>query len=278
VDPTTPGAALAELLARIGAAAAGTVELTAGELQRWPDAVVTAFKAQRLLLPTAPGETATCPGCERACVMPVEWAARGSKGRRPFIVCDKRDDIERVPLDELALVRWLTGMHTLADAVAALLAGDAAAAAVTDAGRWRVGRVTGGRAAGTAHLGCEAGRPVVMVAGHTIDAELLLSLRDGRMALDVRRLAQCADQPLEGGTAAESPSQRRARLLARKSELRRQGVTAFNKRLAAEEGISLSMLKKILAREQVTDKPPADAIGAIAAWAKGDPPLRKRKR
>jgi hypothetical protein len=69
-----------------------------------------------LLLPAEPASALICDGCERNCVMPVQVApATAAQPGRAFIVCDKRDDIGRVPVDLVRLRRWIFSLPVLAD-------------------------------------------------------------------------------------------------------------------------------------------------------------------
>jgi hypothetical protein len=273
--PTSAEGAVAELLARIGAAGGALVEVTEAELGLWPPDAVSALKAGLLLMPAKPGDTVICPGCERACAMPVHWAARGASGPAPFVVCDKRDDITRVPLDGGLVKRWRSGEATLAEALAILLAGADTTLVSNGPEGWRVGVVTGGRERTAVHVRVEKGRCVLAVAGHQVDVALALAVRGGRLALDMRSLATCADQPAIGAKGVETPQMRTARLLARKAELLRQGEKAFIRRLAEEEGLSPSMIKRILGRG-VADEKPARAADEVPAWARSVLPSKRR--
>src|SRR5262245_20321897 len=102
----TPEAALVELLARVGAENGGAVLVSDEELSQWPAPAVTALKAQRLLAKARPDSSVICPGCERACVMPVHTFPRASGAAASFIVCDKRSDINRVPVSVERLTQW----------------------------------------------------------------------------------------------------------------------------------------------------------------------------
>jgi len=69
-----------------------------------------------LLQPGEPASALICDGCERNCVMPVNVApATAAQPGRAFIVCDKRDDIGRVPVDFARLRRWIFSLPVLAD-------------------------------------------------------------------------------------------------------------------------------------------------------------------
>jgi hypothetical protein len=102
----TPSDALAELLARVGASAGQPVFIGAEELSEWPAAAVAAMKAQKLLVRARPAASVVCPGCEHACTMPVHVLPTPLVSARAFVVCDKRDDINRVNVPIAQLEQW----------------------------------------------------------------------------------------------------------------------------------------------------------------------------
>lgn len=278
--PVTPADALTEVLARVGAATDGLVVLGALELQQWPADAVAALKGHGVLRRAKPGDTAACPGCERACVMPVLQRVRAGGSAAHFIACDKRDDISRVPLAEEHLERWRVDGRTLGDALAVLLGGSACQPVPSQAGLLRLGHVTGQAGRDVAHLRLDGqGRVFVDVAGHALDLGLVLALKGGRLVLDTRYLARCVDAPAAGAALhAETPEQRTQRLAARRTALKQQGVKAFLGVISREEGVSVSMVKKILGRAVRPTEAPVPAWAASLASWQGVPPASKRKR
>lgn len=261
--PLTPAAALAELLARLGAAPARAVALSGDELGNWPADAVAAMKVHGVLRPIKPGNTAVCPGCEQACVMPAQQRLQAGHKAALFIVCDKPEDIGRVPLSAGHLERWRVDGQTLGDALAGLLGASECQAARDSRQAWRLGAVAGRTDKAAVHLQFDdEGRALLDVAGHALELGLLLAVHGERLVLDARQLARCVDAPAHGaGPAAETAEQRTDRLLARRAALQKKGVKAFLRVLAQEEDVSVSMVKKILGRTT----PDADA--ALPAWA-----------
>ena len=102
----TPQDALIELLTRVGALNGAAVLVSAEELSQWPAAAVAAMKSQKLLARARPAVSVVCPGCERECVMPVHTLPTEPRDPASFIVCDKRDDINRVPVSAKRLMQW----------------------------------------------------------------------------------------------------------------------------------------------------------------------------
>ncbi|OIN91396.1 MAG: hypothetical protein AUJ20_11270 [Comamonadaceae bacterium CG1_02_60_18] len=111
-------AALIELLARVGAQG-GAVLVTAAELAQWPAPAAAALKKQKLLTRASPAASAVCPGCANECVMPVHTLARADGTAASFIVCDKRDDTNRVTVAADQLLQWRCDVPALCQFVAA---------------------------------------------------------------------------------------------------------------------------------------------------------------
>jgi hypothetical protein len=75
-----------------------------------------------LLIPAQPAKATICEGCERCCIMAVQFAPpRPGHSARGFIVCDKRDDIGRVAVPSEGLRRWATSWQGIARLLAKVL-------------------------------------------------------------------------------------------------------------------------------------------------------------
>ena len=90
--------ALLELLGRVGACRDAAVLVNDEELLQWPGAAVKAMKSQKLIVKARPASSVICSGCERNCVMPVYTLPATTGKHSSFIVCDKRSDVNRVPV------------------------------------------------------------------------------------------------------------------------------------------------------------------------------------
>ena len=102
----TPQAALTELLGRIGARNGESVTVSTEELNQWPTAAVSGLKSQGLLLKARPAKSVVCPGCEQECSRPVHTPPRANVPAISFVVCDRRSDINRVPIPAARLALW----------------------------------------------------------------------------------------------------------------------------------------------------------------------------
>ena len=97
-------ALLDELLRRLHAIDTGELLISDNEAQAWPEGALVTLQKAGLLVATNPARSLICPGCEEACTMPVQ-VVPGSHPRA-YIVCDRRNDVGRVPIDLADLARW----------------------------------------------------------------------------------------------------------------------------------------------------------------------------
>jgi hypothetical protein len=236
---------LAELLDRIGASRGGVVFISDRELRQWPAATVAEFKKTGVLAAASPASSVVCPGCERQCTMPVHVPPAVDA----FVVCDKRSDINRVPIEVENLTRWQANGEAIAALLARLLRLRRRSSTLEHAGRWEVGTFKGKMR--SSHIVLSAnGALKLVLAGHTLALADILSLRGGNLAVSRNSLINRVDNPVSGGGDAESASQKTARLQKRKDQLRGQGRRDFLRQIAREEGISVSRVKQIIGRRK----------------------------
>lgn len=138
----TPLEALLELLERV-AAGSGAVLIGEEELSRWPGSAISALKSQKLLVKASPATTVVCSGCEQECTMPVHTVSAGPGKAGSFVVCDKRDDINRVPVSAERLRQWRCGIESVGGFVALCLGLHLESQRETGNGLWELGLVTG---------------------------------------------------------------------------------------------------------------------------------------
>ncbi len=188
----TPRDALVELVARVGARHGAAVLVSEEEVRQWPADAVSAMKSHTLLARARPATTVVCPGCEEDCVMPVQTMPAGPRGWAPFIVCDKRSDINRVAIASERVAQWKCD----AEAIARFVVGHL--------GLRRSGRRSDG--SGVLHLGVAAGdtrrqmlclrthEDVTLVAADTaVRLADLVDFDHGAYALDTDAIRQLVD-------------------------------------------------------------------------------------
>ena len=270
-------AVLVELLGRLHALHGGAVEVSAADFRGWPSPAVAAIQVAGLLVPGPPAASIVCDGCEEACVRPVHVVARASGEAAAFVLCHLRDDIDRVPvvLDDLA--RWRLTVQSLADGMAGLLGGGAATTLGSAAGRYRLGFVQGKKQdRSVLYLRVDDEGVRLVLAGHVLEVQDALVLRDGRLAFDQRLLARCVDAPTN--TALAEPKESHEvigkRMLSRKLELKRAGSKAFLLVIAQEEDCSESWVKQLIAKVSA----PNPFAGLGAPTPQGTTVLTRKKR
>ena len=139
----TPLEGLLELLARVGANGGAAALVSEEELSWWPAKAVRELKSQKLLVKASPATSVLCPGCEQECIMPVYTPPAGTRPAVSFVVCDKRDDINRVTVPTERLRQWRCGAEAVGTFVAQSLGMRSDSQRKTDAGLWELGLVTG---------------------------------------------------------------------------------------------------------------------------------------
>lgn len=241
----TPDDTLIELLDRVAALQGAPALIDAHELAHWSSNAVAAMKAQKLIIKARHSASAICPGCEEDCVMPVHAMPAPSGNPEPFIVCDKRDDVSRVPVPASYLKQWQASGDSIADLLAGLLGLQRSGIGNSSAGRWEIGVFRGNKH--SSHLVMLAHDKLTLtLGGHTITLPEALTFDGGTFKVDRAILSSLVDQPVAAAGDKESAAQRRERLKKRVKELKARGVKAFLKTTAEEEGISVPRLKQLL--------------------------------
>jgi hypothetical protein len=135
--------ALLELLGRVGACRDAAVLVNDEELLQWPGAAVKAMKSQRLIVKARPASSAICLGCESNCVMPVHTLPATTNKPSSFIVCDKRSDINRMPVSAAKLIQWQCNTDLVCRFISSSLGLRSPSRQADIAGRWEIGIVCG---------------------------------------------------------------------------------------------------------------------------------------
>jgi len=135
--------ALLELLERVRAGRDAAALVSDEELSRWPAEAVRELKAHKLLLKASPAGSVVCPGCEQECTMPVHTVSAGAGKVASFVVCDKRNDINRVTVSAVRLRQWRCGAEAVARFVAQSLGLRPESQRKAGDGLWELGLMTG---------------------------------------------------------------------------------------------------------------------------------------
>jgi hypothetical protein len=213
----TPQAALIELLARVGAQG-GAVLVNAAELAQWPAAAVAALKKQKLLTRSSPATSAICPGCENECVMPVYNRARANGTVASFIVCDKRDDTQQVPIAADQLLQWRFDVPSVCQFVTTSLDLRQSAQQASSDSLVNIGMVRGDKR--TQMLALRLQHELALSAGNsTIPLADLVSFEDCSFTVDAALVRQMVD--------TAPPADSRHTPMTAKREVRKAGTQAM---------------------------------------------------
>jgi Transposase IS66 family len=192
----TPLDALLELLERVGASRGAAALVSEDELSRWPAEAMRELKAKKLLQTASPAVSVVCPGCEQECVMPVHTPPAETGAAASFVVCDKRDDINRVAVSAERVRQWRAPAASIADLITGLLGLRSPDAGAISSGRWEIGMLKGRKHSSHIVL-ISDGQLTLCVAGHTVALADVLTLEGDSFKLDKQTLmAQLREQLL----------------------------------------------------------------------------------
>ena len=232
------------LLNQLEASDGDTVAFTASELSAWPSSDLDLLHSEGLITRAAASTHTICPGCEEQCSRPVEHVRDGSEVFF-FTVCDKRSDTNRVEIDPSDIDTWSCSGSSLAASIARHLDISPANNSTTPNNQLTIGLYRGEKH--SSHVLLEfKDQAVITTAGRSTPAAELVWIKQGFLYVDQHRLTAMVDNPVAPAGSEESADKRAERLLARKIQLKSQGVRSFNKKIAAEEGISTHRVRQII--------------------------------
>ena len=188
----TPEAALIELLCRVGACLGESVTVSTEELNQWPAAAVSALKSQGLLLKARPAKSVICDGCEQDCSMPVQTVTRANGPAASFVVCDKRSDINRVPVPAARLALWRCDAQAVCGFVASSLGLQPSTVQASEAGLLPIGIARGNKRTQMLCLRVQ-GHLALVVGTDAMPLADVIGFENGRFTLDQAVIHQMVD-------------------------------------------------------------------------------------
>lgn len=174
----TPLAVLVELVERLGACGGKAVLISEAELGQWPSEAIHALRAQRIIVKAKAADSAVCPGCEEECLMPVITLPGGEGAARSFILCEQRQDTNRVPVMTDHLLQWRCSLELVCGFVADSLGLHRGRWQPNQAGMLEIGTVTGKK---RVQMVCMevTDRVQVVVGQNKVDLVELVAFDDG---------------------------------------------------------------------------------------------------
>jgi hypothetical protein len=188
----SPEAALIELLGRIGSRDGAAVTVNTEELNQWPAEAISALKLQGLLRKARPDLSVICPGCEQECSMPVHTPPRTIGPAMSFVVCDKRSDINRVPVPAARLALWRCDAQAVCGFIAASLGLQPTTARISEDSLLPVGIVRGEKRTHTLFMRVQS--PLSLVVGtYAVPLADAIGFENGGFTLDRPVIDQMVD-------------------------------------------------------------------------------------
>ena len=184
---------LVELLGRLAARRGAPILITDMELGEWPAEAVTSLKRHKLLVRAPPAKSVLCPGCEEACVRPLYHLTAPSQDARHFVLCDQRDDINRVQIPAERLTQWQCTIGAVCAFVAAALGLRHYQPKPPTEHGWAIGLVQGDRRSQMMHLQTSPEGCRLLVSTDLLPLGELILWHDGAFALDRPRIARLID-------------------------------------------------------------------------------------
>ena len=224
----SPETVLIDLGARLCISPNRNLRIDSRELARCAGKAVKALKAQNILRKARPARSTVCPGCERQCRMPVHREsgpprkATGMSGpAAPFILCDKRGDINRVPVSTDRLTHWQTDGDSLVRFIVGALSLSGSSQRPQERKGLEAGMVCGRSRRRVVGLRMED--ELKFVAGSSeLPFSKVLRFREDRYGLDEMLIRRW----LDGATDEDAPySASRIRYESRKLDTRKKDLT-----------------------------------------------------
>ena len=188
----TPQSAAIELLERLATLRGDPLLISAHEMAEWPVDAIAALKVQKLISKAPAGSSAVCPGCEEQCVMSVHTIPAPAGKSSGFVVCDKRDDINRVAVSIDRLLRWRCSVEAVCGFVADCLNLRQSSARADAVDLRQIGIVTGKKR--SQMLCLRVGSRLDLVAGRTaLPLDDLISFDNGVYRLNSIAITQIVD-------------------------------------------------------------------------------------
>lgn len=204
----TPQTVLVELLERLAAGRGDSVLVSDHGLGQWPPEAVAAMKSQKLIAKARASTSAVCPGCERECVMSVQTPPTTSRTPSAFIVCDKRSDINRVPVSVDRLTQWQCSVKAVCGFVADAVGIRSVTKQTDDVSLWEIGVATGNKRSQMLCLQAKGGLALV-AGGNALPLADFIGYANRAYSLDAVMVRQLVDSATTADTRYTPSTARR---------------------------------------------------------------------
>ena len=226
----------------------------ADEIEIWPKEVLECLLEAKLLHPASRyRDLITCDGCEYACIMPVTiYPAQPPKPGQAFVMCDKRDDAGRVPVDFKNLKQWHSSIDNFASVLPSLLKTLLPPDnPISENGKWPLGYYKSNKGHVPLYLTImQKGGLILLIGDQPIPLKEVISLNKKGLSVNNALLKSAVDETSE----TETPDERAMRIGQQRDLMKSQGKKKIRTLLAQQENVSESMIQKIFTRYDTLKK------------------------
>lgn len=250
----SPDEHLVDFIARYTAAQGKPSRLSSSEISSWPDDFVSIIKKHKLLHKTIPVKEVICKKCENECLRPVESITDNTGETDFFLICNRLDDVNRVPVSNSDMEQWQILGDDIASLITTLLKLRPPSRLASENNQFAVGLFKTNK--NSAHIALSVSDELyIETAGHSTPLIDLLFIERTGIKIDRNAITRMVNNPRSGGEGIESAEAREERIYRRIEELRAAGNKAFQKTVSEEEEISTSRVKQILKQREKRLKP-----------------------
>jgi hypothetical protein len=177
--------------------------------------------------------------------MPITVLTNQNSESSAFIVCDKRNDVSRIPISLDQAEQWQASGISLANLLSKLLELPRHFIESENSSRWELGVFRGLKHSAHIVLNLD-GKPLIQTAGHNLTVSELLSFRTTKFELDQRKIIRAIDNPSITASDVVSPKERAKLIKKRVAEHKKRGRRDYIKLTAKEFGVTTGRVHQIL--------------------------------
>lgn len=224
-----------------------------------PAVVASALKSQQLIRQAPPAAHVVCPGCEEQCAMPVERRRARNDRTSVFVLCDRREDINRVEIDQDRLEQWQCSVTAICNFVAVQLGLHPTVSRMNVPGMWQVGMAFGRK---RSQMICIRGGEAlsVVVGGNSMPLAGLIGFNEGCYCLDAEKILHMVDAS-ETGDPRYTPNRNKAEERKRRTAAMYQAwQEEYRRQVKKRPGMSDSWYAKEIAKRPVAQGRDSETI------------------
>lgn len=165
------------------------------QVREWPDGAVRVFQQAGWIRASTAASEVVCPGCERACYMPVHTRpTQEGQTTKAFVACDKSENMGLITVPPRLLQQWQVSLVRIAAWIAASLGLRLRPKHDRGSGIIWLGKMQGRKRLSEILVTTSA--PISMAAsGHSLPLEQVVDVSDGKPVIDRAAILDLVDRP-----------------------------------------------------------------------------------